>query len=43
MLELSGFKDVKLRSGGINFPILGDIWFPRPIAEFSLISARAAK
>lgn len=43
MLELSGFTDVKLRSGGISVPLIGDLWFPRPIAEYSLVTARALK
>ena len=43
MFEIAGFSDVKIKSGGLSIPIIGEIWFPRPVAEFSFVSAKAQK
>ena len=43
MFEIAGFTEVKVISGGLSVPVLGDIWFPRPIAEFSIVIAKATK
>lgn len=43
MFEIAGFTDIRIKSGGLSLPKFGDIWFPRPIAEFSFISAKARK
>lgn len=43
MFEIAGFTKTKLMSGGVSVPLVGEIWFPRPIAEFSFISAEAYK
>lgn len=43
MMELSGFTEVKIKSGGISIPFVGNVWFPRPIAEFSFVIGKAKK
>jgi SAM-dependent methyltransferase len=43
MFEIAGFKNVIVKSGGINIPLIGDVRFPRLIAEFSFVIAEAGK
>ncbi|OQB59863.1 MAG: Methyltransferase domain protein [Bacteroidetes bacterium ADurb.Bin145] len=43
MFEIAGFTDIKVMSGGLAIPFIGTIWFPRPIAEFTFVSAKAHK
>jgi SAM-dependent methyltransferase len=43
MFEIAGFADIKIMSGGLAIPIIGTIWFPRPIAEFTFVMGKAHK
>ena len=43
MMEIAGFKNVKVISGGFTLPYIGDIWIPRPIAQYNLFIASAKK
>lgn len=39
MCKLAGFTSVEIHSGGISLPLLGNIPFPRPWCQYSIVKA----